>query len=69
MTPHTQEKKNYNSKSETEMGSQKFLSVYLLHHCVISSSHGPKTSYAAALKVPTVACRYLLFTAVSGGPH
>lgn len=67
--PILKEKNHHDSRSETEMGSQKFLSVYLLHHRMISSSHGPKMSYAAALKVPTVACRYLLFTAVSGGPH
>lgn len=66
----TLRKKNYrNSRSETEIGSQKFLSVYLLHHGTVCSSRGPKTSYAEAFKVPTVACRYLLFTAVSGGPH
>lgn len=69
MAPHSQEKKYRNSRSETEIGSQKFLSVYLLHHGTVCSSRGPKTSYAEAFKVPTVACRYLLFTAVSGGPH
>lgn len=39
-----------------------------LYRYTISSSHGPKTSSAAPHKVPAVACRYLLFTAISGGP-
>lgn len=58
-------------QKQRQVAKSFFLHTYYmdLYHCMISSFHGPKTSYAAALKVPTVACRYLLFSAVSGGPH
>lgn len=35
--PTLRKKNHHNSKSETEMGSQKFLSVYLLHHGLLLS--------------------------------
>lgn len=40
-----------------------------LYCYMISSSHGPKMGSATLHKVPVVACRYLLFTVISGGPR
>lgn len=59
------------SKKQRQADKSFFVNTYFIGLCYyrISSSHGWKMSSATLHQVPTVACRYLLFTAVSGGPH
>lgn len=59
------------AQSNKQAAKSFFVNTYFIGLCYYrtSSSHGQKMSSATLHQVPTVACRYLLFTAVSGGPH